>query len=439
MPTKETNRALTTWRRDRRWLDSTCSGVYSEPPILDLPTVTYAWVDSRDGVDNKNWREDIRKRRNAATPMTAVRQTYSTKYWKCLWQADWRSTCGPAYAGWKKWRTLDGTYVNFTTSLNSAPLSDDTDNAALTKVYKKLADAETKLQGLVFIGELAETLRMIKRPAAGLREGVDRYLIDAERRVKRSMRRRGRPVRADQHAVTRASKAVADSWLEHVFGWSPFISDIESGFEALQRIKERNLFPMEVVVAQSDCAAPTQVEVGRSLPGGTSPAYADWSKDKIVSTRYKVAYALEPRSLGGSTLDSFGLRARQFVPSLWELIPYSFLIDYFTNIGDVVQSWSVNRTRILWIVKTRVTTYRNQIISAYQGDWFSGAQEKRFISRPSATWTRRTVVRSVPASLNYPHLEVEIPGLGSRKWLNIAALIRSGRSTESAVRRSLRL
>jgi hypothetical protein len=311
---------------------------------------------------------------------------------------------------------------------------------ALTKVLGKVHEATTALQGGIVLGELAETLRMLRRPASGLRDGLNRWLDDAKRQAKRLGRRRGRALPPDPHGVTRASKALADTWLEHVFGWGPLISDIEGAHKAILQVIERGLYPIKRVSAQADSAAPTEMSAWLQLIPDASPAYIRWSRDHKISTRYKVAVAMEPRdSLRVTALDSFGLRAREFLPTVWELIPYSFLIDYFTNIGDVVGTLAVQRSRILWIVKTRVDEYRNELYACSAGVYFSGGTEGSWSPRPKATYTKRNVTRSTPAYLNTPHLEFEIPGFGSRKWLNIAALVRSGRSTESAVRRSLRL
>jgi len=229
---------------------------------------------------------------------------------------------------------------------------------------------------------------------------------------------------------------LADTWLEHVFGWSPLLSDIDAGIGSLNLIVERNLFPMKVVTGQSDKPAASQLTT-QGLYGDASPVYGTWERTKVQSVRYRVGVAMEPRTLGAATLDSFGLRAREFVPALWELIPYSFLVDYFTNIGDIVSSFSVQRSRILWINKTTRLKYENTIRNYYANSYYGSNGSTSWLAVPSASWTRVQVTRSQPAYLNTPSLEFEIPGLSSRKWLNIAALVRSGRRTEAAIRRSL--
>lgn len=436
MAIKHTSRSLTLWKRTSYLQSTPCVGTY-EPGTRILSTS--AWEDTRTGVDNPDWRVDIRKRRNAGTALYADREKRSSNYWTVYWDAPWPPSCGAQYFGRRRWRRLEGTYVSFDTTLNSGALTDNTDNLALTKVYGKLNDAMRGLEGLVALGELAETLRMIKKPGQGLREGLNRYLDDAKRRVKRLQRNRGRGVPPSQSGVTRASKVLADTWLEHVFGWGPLISDIEGGVKSLNLLAERNLFPMDVVTAQADAPAVSQLSTARLLYGDASPVYAYWSKNRKVSTRYRVAIALEPRTLTRAALDSFGLNARSFVPAVWELIPYSFLIDYFTNIGDIVSSFSVNRSRILWIVKTIREEYVNSIDSVFANSFFGADGTTKFEVKPSASWQKVVVRRSTPVSLNYPSLDFEIPGLSSRKWLNIGALVRSGRSTESAIRRSLRV
>lgn len=433
MPTKETRRSQIVWRRTSFQGTTPCSAPVD---VGSRILTTHSWTDTRTGVSNPRWREDIRKRRNAGTPLQADREVRRSKYWAVYWSAPFDAVCGVAYKGKLKWRKLEGTYVNQTKVLNTMPIVGDADNAALTEVLGKINEATRDLQGFVFLGELAETLRMIKRPASGLRDGLNRYLDDAKRRVKRLNQRNGRRIPPSPAGVTRASKALADSWLEHVFGWSPLISDIEAGFGSLNLMVERNLFPMKVVTGQSDKPAASQQTVN-NLFGDSSPVYGIWERTKVQSVRYRVGVAMEPRTLRAAALDSFGLRAREFVPALWELIPYSFLIDYFTNIGDVVSSFSVQRSRILWINKTTRLTYENSLRGYYANSYYGSSGSTRFLAAPSASWRSVQVTRSQPAYLNTPSVEFEIPGLSSRKWLNIAALVRSGRRTEAAIRRSL--
>jgi len=83
--------------------------------------------------------------------------------------------------------------------------------------------AQRALQGAVSVGELAQTLRMIKRPMQSLRRLMDNYLSDATKRAKGKKSKRMK------------KDAVADTWLEYSLGWRPLLADIDGLRDTLGR------------------------------------------------------------------------------------------------------------------------------------------------------------------------------------------------------------
>jgi hypothetical protein len=117
-----------------------------------------------------------------------------------------------------------------------------------------------------------------------------------------------------------------------------------------------------------------------------------------------------------------------FVPTLWEILPWSFAIDYFTNIGDVLSAWSFPLSAITWAQ----STLRNSHEFTVDGYGPTGHQQEDTIAyayklvqlsldraKGGLTYVRR---ESVDPFSMLPVLQVRLPGLGSLKWLNLAAL-----------------
>jgi hypothetical protein len=107
------------------------------------------------------------------------------------------------------------------------------------------------------------------------------------------------------------------------------------------------------------------------------------------------------------------------------------VIDYFTNVGDIINSWAFNQGNMIYCVKTvRRTTVRNY--SGYIPSLINaaGSHITDFTaSGGDATLTQRTVSRSVLGTFSLvPNFEFSLP-IRSKPWVNIAALIlgRSGR------------
>jgi hypothetical protein len=143
----------------------------------------------------------------------------------------------------------------------------------------------------------------------------------------------------------------------------------------------------------------------------------------------------DPKTMDPALL---GFDLASWAPTAWELIPYSFLIDYFSNIGDIILGWSSLGTKFSWVNKTTVRYYEK--ISMTQPhpqwqkagtDWDSGAIEILSYAPAKVVIQKRSVSRNKYEGLLIPDLDFEIPGLGSLKWLNIAALIAARKGDRS--------
>jgi len=120
----------------------------------------------------------------------------------------------------------------------------------------------------------------------------------------------------------------------------------------------------------------------------------------------------------------------QFVPSAWELLPWSFLFDYFSNIGDILEMSFTSLDNVKWINRTilqdandwyEYQLNKSQLIANHNdGTYkrFKGySEEKKCFSQR----TRRFFSRTAEAPSVSP-LEFELPGK-PQKWLNMTALL----------------
>jgi hypothetical protein len=110
---------------------------------------------------------------------------------------------------------------------------------------------------------------------------------------------------------------------------------------------------------------------------------------------------------------------------LWELIPYSFLVDYFTNIGDILTSWSYRFIGLDWASQTvrRVGSREtaNQRLT-FDPSFVNSHNRGAYTISPGSTLFRKTsFVRTPSVTLGVPSLELQVPGRWSQ-WVNILAL-----------------
>lgn len=209
----------------------------------------------------------------------------------------------------------------------------------------------------VFVGELRELPSMLRETCLRLRD------------IYRSLRRLGpNPMGLSLDRVRRdGSRQLAKDYLAYQFGWLPFVSDIIRCYEVskdidrrLREIRENNgkvrrrggvvknttlVTSGNAVVA--DCIRPTLV----------TPLYiveptASFTRTESVKIWFKGAFRYWIPDVGSLRWKRrtkrllYGLDLNAEV--VWNLIPWSWLIDWFANIGDNISSmnngWADNLT-----------------------------------------------------------------------------------------------
>lgn len=265
----------------------------------------------------------------------------------------------------------------------------------------------------VSLGELRQTVQMIARPAQALRSEVLRARESAKRRV--------RGLRGPQ-----AAKAIADSWLEYQYGWKSLIGDIKDAAKLASVCPARF---REVITAQSENTWESdRVDTSYAFTGVTYPYWrAVAIQNNTSRVRYKgaVSTSITPPSFP----EQLGLSWSSVLPTIWELIPYSFLIDYFSNVGQVIEGISMGSVGLSWGCRSEkrqtsksfqatidAKTMQNVLGSSYE---WSGNVNGGGI--PS---TRKVVVRTPVYSvgIGLADLDFRLPGRDSLKWLNLAGL-----------------
>lgn len=304
------------------------------------------------------------------------------------------------------------------------------DNLARAKFYKKINEARNQFSGTIFLGELRETLHMLRRPAAGLSDLIKGYLGNVKQR-KRS------------HPKT-WTKSLGDLWLENAFGWQPLINDIKDAAKAIQRLNEKR---DSKIISAGGFDAKDSTSTLPSKDKGATEYFTGLSGDRGLwltcnatlyercIVRYKGRLDAQVRTQGWDNWDLFGFRSEDFIPAAWELLPWSFLADYFSNIGDCLSSICVSTQGLAYVNRTEIkkTYYSGKLACA--GDFpstnMNWGGNFTFVSVTGSpggfNLTRRTVVRSANTGISYPTLQFNA-GLNSGQLANIAALLATSRA-----------
>jgi hypothetical protein len=298
------------------------------------------------------------------------------------------------------------------------------ENYAISDCVKKIRKANTSLQGLVALGELGETGRMVNSAGRQLFRGVNGFLNDVTHLV--------RTVNPKRLVST-----IGRKWLEYSFGWKPLINDIDDGIHAIRRIAQNRPPRILIRTKGSSSVKKPPLTYSRILDGFRVDVTSSYSN--IYSVRLYGAVSIQLKA--ERIPHEFGIKLDEFIPTVWELIPYSFLADYFVNLGAIIDAYSLNTSTVRWLNKGTLSEvlFESQCsaVPQRQAAWVYTNSVVRL--GPPFRYSRKVKNRVAysPAWL-IPSLEFTIPGMGTQ-WLNMGALASQHLSTSTSVRRAIRL
>lgn len=293
-----------------------------------------------------------------------------------------------------------------------------------SKLVGKIKGRTPEWNAPVFLGEARETVEMVVKTArtlqevmVGLRRGRIDYalkhlgLTSSNRRVTRDWNRR---VLRDYTAVypKDPSKAAANAWLQLQYGWKPLLSDVKSAAEVLASHMSDNRFKLgRVSVSQKASDFGTRAVPYSGVPAGSGTL--SFFEEYTDSVRYVVYYRPD------EVFDSLG-QVGLLNPALvaWELLPLSFVADWFLPIGNYLSGLDVgmryNFVKGLQSRKQEVTG----VLRGHTGNW-------KWDGSP-ASYTR-TYVRAQPmGSIPTPRASQLWfnPSLGASRIASGLALLR---------------
>lgn len=396
---------------------------------------TYTCNNFRTGSEDPDWKQKVRDGVDATGGLTAQKMEliYSLspkvllvdKGPNGIWALDPLITevsgriAEPAIINWN---------VNDYTSILGS-----VDNRALVKLYQDIQARDTAASGGTFLGELRETIKMIRKPAEAFRKGLDAYMNDVKDIVRGKVR-----ITRRFNKYKEISKTLSGLWLEYAFGWKPLVQDIadlasvfgrNSDMFARRSHARGHAYKEELIsTLQNDITFSNTLVFNRPE-----------KHIKSVRVIYRAGLESTPTAPFGSferLTELAGFRWNQFVPTVWNLLPYSFLVDYFTNIGDVLECTAVDRRAIKWVNRT-VIYRRYKYVETYVNQYEStkSRPQYRTVSGNGYGYALSSFSRVERAStgVRFPTLEFRMPAVDSAKWINIAALIVQGKVTSKGL------
>jgi len=396
----------------------------SEPALSvngRFPIRTYqAWTNSLSGFRLPDWRSKIRNHENATTPLDASSRSYKVRYGEFTTLELRDPPYYPMSFQQKRIETsVAGAIATVPTAAGPPPEDPTVANEAVIGFLGKIRERQRLFQGGVALGELKETIRLLRDPARALRQRLHDY-TESLKKVKR--RSRGRNIGTLQ-----------DAWLTWQFGVRPLQRDIQDATYAMSEFAKLN----EEIIQTVKFRAKRETSVSEVTQSGYTRLRAVVMNERNTITRSTVRYkgGVRVRSSSYPLLDPalMGFSLEEFVPTAWELLPWSFLWDYFSNIGDVLAAWTTCTSNLVWCCRTsrRLRITRNtptiSIPATRAAYWTSNDCQGSVSGNGGFTeLTEKRVTRSNGIS-DAPRISFTIPDLGDLRWINMAALVRSKR------------
>jgi hypothetical protein len=283
---------------------------------------------------------------------------------------------------------------------------------AASNLLQSYISAQTKFRGGNAIAEFAETVRMLANPLKSVYSHTWSF-VGKVGKLKKVYRRD--PVRY--------GRLLGGAWLAYSFGLKPLMSDVADAESAVSHLAN-DLSSFDTIKIRGSGLQVLDVPSFRQV--GIPISHASHARcDRDARAEYSVRYvgAIRAKPPGYSAvLSNFGVGFEDILPAVWEGIPWSFLVDYFVNVGEVLDSLRLANADLGWLKKTTRNRNLRRWSSPYKADNIS-TQRDYDVSvtgsggMSSCVRVTRTAIHAMP----YPGFRFRIPG-SPEKFANIAAL-----------------
>lgn len=267
----------------------------------------------------------------------------------------------------------------------------------LVNAYAKIRD-DSLMSGEI-MADCGQSLRMLRRPFGG-----------SVKLLKRMLKEASRSYRKTTESVTRAN---AGAWLEYRYGWKPLFLDAKQGLKMYSQSVNRLEKARKVSRASEAYSAnePSSFACTIGFHNTECTGHIDQTVKGVISAG--IIYAVSGRTTSQALSEDLRLGIDSMASTGWELIPLSFVVDWFVHVGPWLAA--VNLPPSVSVLGSWVTTTWDLNFSYHCDTWKLYNPYKR--QWEHGTWggssrNQRGFTRTAnPLLPSYPPANFKLPGV----------------------------
>lgn len=296
------------------FLDSTYTrSDFPGTQVLQRSASTVAFgTNERVTASDPNWRIKLARRLDATN-------NYSFKEWVKVKSYLVRSRSFTNSAGISRWGECTQTYIGGGYGMISTAEDSELRDLALRRLKSKLQSHYGNVNAVVPVVELRDLRHSIV--------GTAKLATDLLHTLTQIRKTRGASAR----------KYAAEAWLNFSFGVSPLISDTAKIAQSIQDYLDRRDHSIRITGVASRDWFSRYTETGATSVWGASLATNTTGFHKL-SYKYIAGFdVLVEAANNYGIMQHLGLEPEQLLSTIWELVPFSWVVDYFTTVGPFLE------------------------------------------------------------------------------------------------------
>lgn len=232
--------------------------------------------------------------------------------------------------------TFGGTFYNWD---NFSLITANDDISAISRIGEK--SGQTSFNASVTLAESGEALSMIGSTAYSLATAIKKVKRGDMRGAAKAM---SVSPRSRNRKPSESANEISGRWLELQYGWLPLIGDVSNAAKAVSQVLNG---PMTQSIRTSKSRSTEDTVVHGNY------VYVDRKRSHKKYWTVRVKTAVNPFQL--SLVDPLMVA--------WELMPYSFVADWFLPIGDYLSAQKVRQVLPVKdvIISQKLDSYRKPV------------------------------------------------------------------------------